>query len=56
MSRPTPKGGFGNQGEDFTVMRQRSGRIIHNNSDSGKLTVDDFQNAIDPHNIYGEDS
>lgn len=59
LKPPTPPGGFGNQGNDFTVLRNRSGRIVHcNDADDGMpvVTVDMTQNAIDPMNIFGEDS
>lgn len=56
MKPPTPPGGFGSNGNDFTVMRQRSGRIIPGaGNDCEPMSVDETQNAVDPMNIFGED-
>lgn len=57
MKPPTPPGGFGNQGNDFTVLRQSKGRIVPGaGNDCEVKSVDDTQNANDPLNIFGEDS
>lgn len=58
MGRPTPPGGFGTQGNDFTYMRKVEGHIVQcNDGDdgTGTLSVDNMQNAATYNDIFGED-
>lgn len=54
--RPTPKGGFGSQGEDFTYLRQSTGHKNKPWDSGGGVPCSEYQNADDFDDMFGEDN